>query len=86
MAEVVIRLQQPAMLTPELRAWISHRLGAGRAVLTRGRLNGSERGALLLRIQMTSAAEAVDDEEVAELMTDLRLLGLRPTIVSEQVA
>ncbi|HET9719623.1 MAG TPA: hypothetical protein VFP55_06065 [Solirubrobacteraceae bacterium] len=85
MAEVVIRLERPAMLTPELRAWISHRLGAGRAVLTRGRLNGSERGSLLLRVQMTSVADAVD-EEVAELMTDLRLLGLRPTLVSEQVA
>jgi hypothetical protein len=84
-AEVVIRLERPAMLTPELRAWISHRLGAGRAVLTRGRLNGSERGSLLLRVQMSSPAEAAD-EEVAELMTDLRLLGLRPTLVSEQVA
>ena len=84
MTEVVIRLERPALLTPELRAWINHRLGAGRAVLTRGRMHGSDRGALLLRVEMRSAAvEAAD--EVAELMTDLRLLGLRPTLVSEQV-
>jgi len=85
MAEVVIRLERPALLTPELRAWINHRLGAGRAVLTRGRLNGSERGALLLRVEMGSTAHGVE-EDVADLMTDLRLLGLRPTLVSEQIA
>ncbi len=84
MVEVLIRLERPALLTPELRAWINHRLHAGRTILTRGRLNGSDHGALMLRVEMTSVGDELD-EEVAELMTDLRLLGLRPTLVSEQV-
>ena len=82
MEEVLIRLERPS-LTPELRAWIAH-LGAGRAVLTRGRVTGSDRSSLLLRVEMNPGTGGVD-EEIAELMTDLRLLGLRPTLVSEMV-
>jgi hypothetical protein len=52
MPEVLIRLERPALLTPELRAWLADRMDGGRAVL----------------------------------MTDLRLLGLRPALVSEQLA
>ncbi|MBV8941188.1 MAG: hypothetical protein JO321_09240 [Solirubrobacterales bacterium] len=85
MPEVLIRLERPASLTPELRAWIRQRLGSGRALLTRRRLNGSDPGALLLRVEVAPDARAGVQEEVADLMTDLRLLGLRPTLVSEPV-
>jgi hypothetical protein len=81
-SEVLIRLERPASLTPELRAWISHRMGAGRAVLSRGHLGNSERGALLLRVEVTSAPEETVDAQVIDLLTDLRLLGLRPTLLS----
>jgi hypothetical protein len=84
-AEVLIRLERPASLTPELRAWLGNRVGAGRAVLARGRLNGSRSCALLLRLEVHSESCDAVHEEVADLMTDLRLLGLRPTLVSEQV-
>lgn len=83
MAQVLIRLDRPA-LTPELRAWINHRLGLGRAVLTRGRLNSSDRSAMLLRVDVQPGPDDSLDEEVADLLTDLRLLGLRPSLVSEQ--
>jgi hypothetical protein len=86
MSEVVIRLERPASLTPELRAWINSRLGSGRALLTRSRLNGSGPRALLLRVRLHSESEDGVYEEVTDLMTDLRLLGLRPALVSEQVA
>jgi hypothetical protein len=86
MSEVVIRLERPASLTPELRAWINSRLGSGRALLTRSRLNGSGPRALLLRVRLRSESEDGVYEEVTDLMTDLRLLGLRPALVSEQVA
>ena len=36
MAQVLIQLERPAFVTPELRAWINH-LGPGRVVLSRGR-------------------------------------------------
>jgi hypothetical protein len=84
-AEVLIRLERPASLTPELRAWISQRLGAGRAVLTRGRVNGSDR-ALLLHVDLQAESGEDVQDELSDLLTDLRLLGLRPTVVSEQVA
>jgi hypothetical protein len=84
MSEILIALERPALLTPELRAWINHRLGSGRARLTRSRLNGSD-PTLLLRVELDADSGDAVDEEVTDLMTDLRLLGLRPSLVSQQV-
>ena len=86
MSEVTIHLERPALVTPELRAWIHHRLGSGRAGLTRSRLNESGPRALVLRVELRAKSGDAVDEEVADLMTDLRLLGLRPALVSEQFA
>jgi hypothetical protein len=86
MAEVLIRLQRPALLTPELRAWLGDRMDRGRAVLTRERTNGSDRGALLLRVEVQGESDDGMQEEITDLMTDLRLLGLRPALISEQLA
>jgi hypothetical protein len=85
-AQVLIRLGRPASLTPELRAWINHRLGTGRAVLMRSRLGSSDRPAMLLRVDVQPGPDENMDEEVTDLLTDLRLLGLRPSLVSEQAA
>jgi hypothetical protein len=85
MAEILIRLQRPALLTPELRAWLADRMDGGRAVLARERTNGSDRGGLLLRIEVPKEYDEAVENEVADLMTDLRLLGLRPALVSEQL-
>jgi hypothetical protein len=82
-AQVLIRLDRPT-LTPELRAWINHRLGLGRAVLTRSRLSSSDRSAMLLRLDVQAGPDDGIDDEVTDLLTDLRLLGLRPTLVFEQ--
>jgi hypothetical protein len=86
MSEVLIRLERPALLTPELRAWLADRMDGGRAVLARERTNGSDRGALLLRVEMPEDSDDEVQDEVGDLMTDLRLLGLRPALVSEQLA
>jgi hypothetical protein len=61
-------------------------MGAGRARLSRGHLDGSERGALLLRVEVTGEGGETVEDQVIDLMTDLRLLGLRPTRLAEQVA
>jgi hypothetical protein len=84
MSEALIRLERPALLTPELRAWLADRMEGGRAVLARERTNGSDRGALLLRVELRDSNGGAQ-EEVTDLMTDLRLLGLRPALVSEQM-
>jgi len=85
MAEVLIRLQRPAFVTPELRAWLADRVQEGRAVLARERANGSDHGGLLLRLDVANGSRDAVQEEVTDLMTDLRLLGLRPALVSEQL-
>ncbi len=85
-AEVLIRLERPAFLTPELRAWLADRMNGGRALLSRERVNGSDRGALLLRVEVPGPPGEAVQSEVTDLMTDLRLLGLRPALVSGQLA
>jgi len=84
MTEIAIALGRPA-ITPEVRAWLNHRSGAERPVLTRGREAGLARGAVLLRIDLQAASEAEVQDEVESLMTDLRMLGLRPTLLSTDV-
>ena len=84
-AEVLIRLQRPALLTPELRAWLADRMEGGRAMIARERANGSHRGGLLLHVEVPGGSDQAVQSEVADLMTDLRLLGLRPALVSEQL-
>jgi hypothetical protein len=85
MAEILIRLERPASLTPELRAWLADRTDGGGAVLSRERANGGDRGALLLRVDIRDDTDGGVEDEVADLMTDLRLLGLRPALVSAQM-
>ena len=77
MVEALIRLEPPAFLTPEVRAWISQRPGL---TLSRGR-DEAGRSALLLRLRVAGEPGAADDE-IGDLLTDLRLLGLRPTLIS----
>lgn len=81
MPHVLIRLKRPAFVTPELRAWITQ-LGPGRVVLSRGAPDGPGLSPLLLRITPQSETEDEIREEIDDLLTDLRLLGLRPTLSS----
>jgi hypothetical protein len=82
--EVRILLQRPALLTPEFRAWIGSRLGSGKVALTRSRSGGSGRSAVLMRVELQADSERAMEEEIADLLTDLRLLGLHPTPLAEQ--
>jgi len=81
--EISIALDRPA-LTPEVRAWINNWPGARRPVLTRDRL--SERGAVLLRVDVDGSSEAEIHDEVEALITDLRMLGLRPKLLDKDPA
>ena len=79
MTEISIALGRPAM-TPEVRAWINHRAGDKRPILTRGAGRGS-----VLRIDVEGNSEAEVQDEVESLMTDLRMLGLHPTLLNTDV-
>lgn len=80
MTEIAIALDRPA-LTPEVRAWINNRPGKRRPVLTRGHLGDLNRGAVLLRVDVEASSEAEVQDEVEALITDLRMLGLRPKLL-----
>jgi hypothetical protein len=78
--EISIALDRPA-LTPEVRAWINNYPGKRRPALTRGRL--SDRGAVLLRVDVDGSSEGEIHDEVEALITDLRMLGLRPKLLDK---
>jgi hypothetical protein len=83
--EISIALDRPA-LTPEVRAWINNHPGKRRPVLTRGHDAGLNRGTVLLRIDVDASSEADVQDEVESLLTDLRMLGLRPKLLDRDVA
>lgn len=82
MTEISIALDRPA-LTPEVRAWINNYPGKRRPVLTRGYHSEQGRGAALLRIDVEASTEAEVRDEVEALLTDLRMLGLRPKLLDQ---
>lgn len=84
-AEISIALERPA-LTPEVRAWINNHPGRRRPVLTRGHQAGLSRGTVLLRVDVQPSAGNTIDDEVESLLTDLRMLGLRPRLLDPHVA
>ena len=80
--EISIALDRPA-LTPEVRAWINNYPGKRRPVLTRGQHSKLNRGAALLRVEVDASSEADVRDEVEALVTDLRMLGLRPKLLDQ---
>ena len=53
-------------------------------MLARGRL--ADRGAVLLRVDVEAESELEEQDEVEALLTDLRMLGLRPKLLDKDVA
>lgn len=83
MTEVLIAFRRPAsMSASELRTWVSAlKLGCGRALAVSG-AEGASADELRLRVEMYDGAAETAEEELTDLMTDMRLLGLRPAVVS----
>jgi hypothetical protein len=81
-AEVVISIEQPASLSKsEVRAWVNERTRAGPPAITLDAADRAERGALVLRVEAPEDWTGAVEDQIADLMMDMRLLGLRPTIV-----
>ena len=85
MTEIAIALDRPA-LTPEVRAWINSHPAKRRPVLTRDNQSELNRGAMLLRIEVEAASDSEMHDEVESLLTDLRMLGLRPKLLDKDPA
>jgi hypothetical protein len=81
--EVLISFQRPASMTElEMRSWITKRSAASQPVLALRRRDGPAHQARLLRAELQAESVEAAEEQLAELMMDMRLLGLRPSIVS----
>jgi hypothetical protein len=65
----------------EMRGWVSERARAGPPAITLDETDRGESNPLVLRVEVREdCTEAVEDQ-LAELLMDMRLLGLRPTVV-----
>ena len=80
MDEVLISFSRPASLgESEMRAWIAERVRERGPSLSLGRADHTRRHTLRVRMHMTGAESA--EEQLTDLMLDMRLLGLRPAVV-----
>jgi hypothetical protein len=80
MAEVEIALRRPPMSAWQLRAWVKQ---FGLTHQSRLTLYGLEPGSdgLRLRLELDDDSVETSERELSDLMTDMRLLGLRPAFV-----
>lgn len=80
MDEVLISFSRPASLgESEMRAWIAERARERGPSLSLGRPDHTRQHMLRVRIHMNGAESA--EEQLTDLMLDMRLLGLRPAVV-----
>lgn len=80
MAEVLISFRRPASMSDhELRAWVVEQSVVRRLALVLCGQHGLE--AQALRVRVEAPDDTGLDEELTELITDMRLLGLRPVTV-----
>jgi len=79
MDEVLIAFSRPASLgESEMRAWIAERARERGPSLSLGRPDHTRQH--LLRVRMHVNGESAE-EQLTDLMLDMRLLGLRPSLV-----
>lgn len=79
MADVLIAFSRPASLgESEMRAWIAERARERGPSLSLGRPD--HRRQHVLRVRMHADGESVE-EQLTDLMLDMRLLGLRPSLL-----
>ncbi|HET6867251.1 MAG TPA: hypothetical protein VFH80_15125 [Solirubrobacteraceae bacterium] len=84
MVEVLITVERPASMgESEMRAWVSERARVARLAVSLGPADGAESSPLMLRVEFQHDGAAAEDQ-LADLMMDMRLLGLRPTVVSHR--
>ncbi len=82
MAEFLIGFARPASMSEaEMRSWIEQRGGAGQPGLALGRARGADDHE---HLWVTATADAVStvEDQIADLILDMRLLGLRPTVMA----
>ena len=70
------------MSDSEIQSWISEQATNGRPALTLSRGNLSNGQVLFVRLALGVSSATAANEQLVDLMMDMRLLGLRPAVVS----
>lgn len=79
---MVISFQAPAsMSAAEVRAWVIERALLGRRALVLTVPDPSFGQGLRLRVELDEREAEAAEEELADLIMDMRLLGLRPAVL-----
>ena len=82
MAEVLISFERPpSMSRPEMTGWITGRAEACSPAITLRVTDLAEEDPQVLRVEARDWTQAAQDE-LADLMMEMRLLGLRPRMMS----
>jgi len=81
--EVLISFKRPASLSEtEVQNWISKQASGRQPELILSRRHLADGPVLLLRVALGTGSSTAADEQLADLVMDMRLLGLRPRVVS----
>jgi hypothetical protein len=87
MAEVVISFRRPPTMTSsEMRAWVIDRALVRQRALILSVPEASWGQGLRLRVEIDDSETATAEEELADLMMDMRLLGLAPEVLAPDQA
>jgi hypothetical protein len=82
MAEVVIAFHRPPTMTAsDMRAWVIDRALVRQRALALSVPDASWGQGLRLRVEIDDGAVETAEEELTDLMMDMRLLGFRPAVV-----
>lgn len=82
MAEVLIAFRRPpSMSTSQMHEWVDGLTLEPQGALAVSAPEESGSDGLRLRVRIKDDAVETGVEELADLMTDMRLLGLRPAVV-----
>ncbi len=84
MAEVLISCERPPTLTAaQMHAWVIDRALLCQRALVLSGPDGSTGDGLVLRVEVDDDALEAAQEELTDLMMDMRLLGLRPAVLPQ---
>jgi hypothetical protein len=82
-AAVLITFERPASMSrSEVSGWISERAQPRSTAITLGVADSAEKDLEVVRVEVRGNWTEAAQDQLADLMMDMRLLGLRPEIVS----
>jgi hypothetical protein len=80
---VLITFERPASMSrSEMSGWISERAQPRSNAISLGVTDSTEKDPQVLRVEVRGNWTQAAEDQLADLMMDMRLLGLRPEIVS----